>query len=51
MALTANELVEKGQYLADKGNLVIFLYPSQEWMALKVQMPYLRYEKIPTKAK
>lgn len=29
------------------GHLVVFLYPSQEWMAIQGQTPFLRYEKIP----
>jgi hypothetical protein len=44
---TADELVKEGERLSKLGNLVVFLYPSQEWMAVQTQMPFLRYERIP----
>jgi len=43
---TADELVAEGKRLSAKGWLVVFLYPSQEWMAVETQSPFLRYEKI-----
>jgi len=43
---TAEELVADGERLHRLGNLVVFLYPSQEWMAVRVQMPFLRYERM-----
>lgn len=45
---TADELVAEGRHLSDHGALIVFLYPSQEWMAVELQMPFLRYERIPT---
>lgn len=42
--LTADELVAEGRRLSDRGELVMFLYPSQEWMAVEMQVPFLRYE-------
>lgn len=44
---TADELVAEGERLHKLGNFVIFLYPSQEWMAVEIQRPFLRYKKIP----
>jgi hypothetical protein len=46
--MTADELVLGGKRRHALGHMVVFLYPSQEWMAVKEQMPFLRYEKIPT---
>jgi hypothetical protein len=46
---TADELVEEGKRKAALGHLVAFLYPSQEWMAVQEQIPFLRYEKLTTK--
>ena len=40
---TADELNAEGRMLSAIGNLVVFLYPSQEWMAVKMQTPFLRY--------
>lgn len=40
---TADELYEEGKRLAALGHLVVFLYPSQEWMAVKTQTSFLRY--------
>jgi hypothetical protein len=50
MKRTADELVVEGERLSKLGNLVIFLYPSQEWMAVETQMPFLRCERLPTKS-
>ena len=47
---TADELVVDGLRLHQAGYYVAFLYPSQEWMAVKIQAPFIRYEKIPIKA-
>jgi hypothetical protein len=44
--LTADELVAKGKRLSAAGNLVVFLHPSQEWMAVQEQVPFLRYERL-----
>jgi hypothetical protein len=44
---TADELVREGQRLSKAGNFVVFLYPSQEWLAVQEQIPFLRYGKIP----
>jgi hypothetical protein len=44
---SADELVAEGRRLAAFGNPVVFLYPSQEWMAVREQVPFLRYEKMP----
>lgn len=44
---TADELVKEGRRFSDAGRFVVFLYPSQEWMAVKLQIPFLRYGKIP----
>jgi hypothetical protein len=41
--LNANELHAMGRELKAKGNLVVYLYPSQVWMAVKCQTPYLKY--------
>jgi hypothetical protein len=43
---TANELVAEGKRLHALGHLVVFLYPTQEWMAVKTQTPFLRYERM-----
>jgi hypothetical protein len=51
MMLTADDLVEEGKRLNRIGKLVVFLHPSQEWMAVHVQMPFLRYSRIPVSAK
>ena len=42
---TAEELVAEGKRLSKLGHLVVFLYPSQEWMAVQTQTPFLRYER------
>ncbi len=44
---TADELAAEGKRRRGLGHLVVFLYPSQEWMAVQAQMPFLRYEPIP----
>ena len=44
--MTADELVAEGKRLHQLGNLVVFLYPSQEWMAVELQIPFLRYERL-----
>lgn len=41
---TADELNAQGRQLSATGHLVVFLYPSQEWMAVETQTPFLRYE-------
>ena len=41
---TAEELVAEGKRLSQLGHLVVFLHPSQEWMAVQTQIPFLRYE-------
>ena len=46
--MTSDELETEGRRLHNLGNFVFFLYPSQEWMAVETQMPFLRYEPIPT---
>lgn len=43
---TVDELVEEGERLSQYGNFVLFLYPSQEWIAVQKQMPFLRYGMI-----
>lgn len=43
---TADDLVAEGNRLSDHGHLVVFLYPSQEWMAVQEQIPFLRYERL-----
>jgi hypothetical protein len=43
---TADELVAEGQRLSGLGNNVVFLHPSQEWMAVREQTPFLRYGKL-----
>lgn len=45
--LTADQLAEKGKQLQKDGHIIVYLYPLQEWMAVKEQMPFCRYEKIP----
>lgn len=40
--LTANELVEEGRRLRQRGNFITFLHPSQEWTAVLFQAPFLR---------
>ena len=47
---TADDLVAEGKSLSLGGHLVVFLYPSQEWMAVQEQIPFLRYERIPVRA-
>lgn len=47
MPLTADELEAEGRRLKGLGHLVVFLYPSQEWMAVQEQAPFLRYEMTP----
>lgn len=47
MSLTADELEAEGRRLHGLGQPVIFLHPSQEWMAVHVQTPFLRYERLP----
>ncbi len=44
--MTADELATEGERRSKLGHLVVFLYPSQEWMAVKMQVPFLRYEKL-----
>ena len=46
--LSADQLVDKGLELRRRGHDVAFLYPSQEWMAVQTQVPFLRYGKVPT---
>jgi hypothetical protein len=41
--MTADELEAEGRRLRGLGHLVVFLYPSQEWLAVKTQTPFLRY--------
>lgn len=41
---TADELVAEGRRLIKRGSCVVFLYPSQEWMAVELQTPFLRYD-------
>lgn len=48
MKLTADQLVEKGLAMWKSGQKVIFLLPSQEWLAVEAQTPFLRQEKMPT---
>ena len=48
MERTADELVAEGKQLSARGHLVVLLYPSQEWMAVELQTPFLRYERMPT---
>ena len=43
---TANELVTEGKRLSASGHMIVILYPSQEWMAVKEQIPFLRYERL-----
>lgn len=44
---TADDLHAEGKRLHECGNMVVFLYPSQEWMAVQAQTPFLRHETIP----
>lgn len=44
---TADQLAAEGKRLHGLGNLVVFLYRSQEWMAVQLQVPFLRCEPIP----
>lgn len=41
--LTADELAAEGRRLMEKGHMVVYLYPSQEFMAVDMQTPFLRY--------
>jgi hypothetical protein len=43
---SAEELVAEGRRCSERGEFVLFLYPSQEWMAVEMQVPFLRYAKI-----
>lgn len=43
---SAAELVAEGKSLRKRGHFVVFLYPSQEWMAVETQTPFLRYERM-----
>jgi hypothetical protein len=45
--MTAEELYKSGKYLASLGHFVVFLYPTQEYLAVEAQIPFLRYGKIP----
>lgn len=40
---TADELVALGEKLQKLGQFIVYLYPSQEWMAVELQMPFVRY--------
>jgi hypothetical protein len=44
--LNSDQLVERGRDLHKRGHLVVFLYPSQEWMAVELQIPFLRYQRM-----
>lgn len=44
--MTADQLYTEGLRLAALGNWILYLYPSQEWMAVEHQMPFLRYGKL-----
>lgn len=44
--LTADELAAEGRSLAASGTPVIFLHPSQEWMAVETQTPFMRYGEV-----
>lgn len=44
---TADELVAEGEQLHKRGSLIVLLLPSQEWMAVKLQLPFFRYKKLP----
>lgn len=46
---TAHELAAMGRYLSEHGNLVVILLPSQEWMAVEAQEPFLRSEPLPSR--
>ncbi len=45
--LTADELERCGRELAAKGHLVVYLHPSEEWIAVKEQTPFLRNRNMP----
>jgi hypothetical protein len=45
---TADALVADGEKRSRRGDFVVFLYPSQEWMAVEAQVPFLRYGKLLT---
>ena len=44
--MTADELVAEGHRLHNLGHPLVFLHPSQEWMAIELQAPFLRYERM-----
>lgn len=44
---TADELNEEGKARFAMGHFIVFLHPSQEWMAVKEQVPFLRYTTLP----
>lgn len=39
---SAEELVVEGRRLSKRGVLVVILHPSQEWMAVETQTPFIR---------
>lgn len=43
---SSDELAAEGKKLSRAGHLVVFLYPSQEWMAVETQTPFLRYGRL-----
>lgn len=45
--LTADELAAEGERLRRLGNLIVYLHPYQEWLAVLVQTPFLRVRRTP----
>ena len=45
--LTADQLVREGQRLAELGHLIVYLLPSEEWIAVEQQIPFLRSRNMP----
>lgn len=45
--MTADQLAKEGERRGLLGDFVVFLYQSQEWMAVEAQMPFRRYKELP----
>lgn len=48
MPKTADELAADGEAARKDGRLVMTLLPAQEWMAVSLQVPFIRSEPIPS---
>jgi hypothetical protein len=46
--LTADELRARGERLRANGHDVVHLHPSEEWIAVETQTPFVRIGRIPT---